>query len=302
MPEHTLEGFELAIEQGADYIEPDLVITKDGVLVVRHDIYLSTTTNVADMPEFSTRRKTVDDRTDWFVEDFALSELKSLRARQAFPGRSKANDDKFLIPTFAEVIELIRRKQQETGRIIGIYPETKAPSRFESLGFDFAALLVQALTANGLNGAGAKVYLQSLEPAILKRLDKMTEVPLVMLVRPVSTEKPNEPNIPLIEIATFADGVGAFKTLLMNERGESSGFVESAHALGLIVHAWTFRNDSYLEDRFTSSDDELARFLGFGVDGFFTDFPDTGVAARDAFRYSCVKCGSLREWRARLHY
>ena len=288
LPEHTLAGFELAIEQGADYIEPDLVITKDGVLVVRHDIYLSTTTNVAEMPAFSTRRKTVEDRTDWFIEDFSLSEIKSLRARQAFPGRSKAFDDKFLIPTFQEVIELVKRKQKETGRTVGIYPETKAPSRFESLGFDFAALLLQTLTSNGLNGAGAKVYIQSLEPAILKRLGKMTELPLVMLARPVSTARPNEPNIPLVQIATFADGVGAYKTLLMNERGESSGFVESAHALGLIVHAWTFRNDSYPEDRFKSSDDELSRFLGIGVDGFFTDFPDTGVAARDAFRHSPI--------------
>ena len=286
LPEHTLEAYERAIDLGADYIEPDLVITKDGVLVVRHDIYLGTTTNVGDIPAFSTRKKTVDDRIDWFVEDFTLSEIKSLRARQAFPGRSREFDDKFLIPTFEEVIQLVKRKQRETGRTVGIYPETKAPARFESLGFDFAALLVQALTANGLNGAGAKVYIQSLEPAILKRLDKMTDVPLVMLVRPVSADKPHEPNMLLAEIARFADGVGAFKTLLLNERGQSNGFVESAHALGLVVHAWTFRNDDYLEEWFTSPGDELSRFLGLGIDGFFTDFPDTGVAARDAFMHS----------------
>ena len=282
LPEHTLEGFERAIDLGADYIEPDLVITKDSVLVVRHDIYLSTTTNVADLPAFSARKKTLDGRTDWFVEDFTLDEIKSLRARQAFPGRSREFDDRFRIPTFEEVMGLIRRKQQETGKTVGIYPETKAPAHFESLGFDFAALLLRALTDNGLNKAGAKVYIQSLEPAILKRLDRMTDLPLVMLVRPLSADQPHEPDMPLAEIATFADGVGPFKTLLMNERGESNGYVESAHALGLLVHAWVFRNDSYLAGPFASAGDELSRFLGFGIDGFFTDFPDTGVAIRDA--------------------
>ncbi|MFZ2507553.1 MAG: glycerophosphodiester phosphodiesterase family protein, partial [Steroidobacteraceae bacterium] len=284
LPEHTLEAFERAIDLGADYIEPDLVITKDGALVVRHDTYLSTTTNVADLPEFSARKRALDDRTDWFVEDFTLAELKSLRARQAFPGRARDFDDNFQIPTFEEVIALVKHKARETGRIVGIYPETKAPAHYESLGFDFAALLVETLAANGLDAGGAKVYIQSLEPAILKRLKSMTELPLIMLVRPVSAERPHEPDMPLAEIATFADGIGAFKTLLINERGDSSGYVEAAHAMGLVVHAWTFRNDSYIEDRFSSYEDELLKFLRLGVDGIFSDFPDTAAAVRDAFR------------------
>jgi glycerophosphoryl diester phosphodiesterase len=283
LPEHTLAAYERAIDLGADYIEPDLVITKDGVLVARHDNQLSHTTNVVDRAEFASRRKAVDDTVDWFVEDFTLAEMKTLRARQAFAGRTREFDDQLEIPTFQEVIDLVKRKQRETGRTIGLYPETKAPSRFASLGFDFARLLLDALVANGLEGPGARVFIQSFEPEVLRQLNSMTELPLIMLVEPISRDEPHRPNIPLTEVATFADGVGAFKMLLLNEAMESTGFVASAHQLGLLVHVWTFRNDSYPQSVFTSPTDEITRYLDLGIDGFFTDFPDTGVAARDAF-------------------
>ena len=283
LPEHTLEAYALAIDQGADYIEPDLVFTADGVLIARHDNYLSTTTDVAQRAAFAARKKQKGDREDWFTEDFTLSEIKSLRAIQSFGGRSAGFDGQYQIPTFQEVIDLVRQKERETGREIGIYPETKLPSHFESLGFDFAGTVVAVLDANGLNRASSPVFIQSFEPEILRRLNDMTDVPLVMLVTPRTRDDVHTPNIPLEEIRQFADGVGASKILLMNQDGESSGFVEQAQALGLFVHAWTFRDDAYPEALFDNGADEIRQFLEIGMDGFFTDFPDTGVKARDTF-------------------
>ncbi|MEX0941355.1 MAG: glycerophosphodiester phosphodiesterase family protein [Pseudomonadales bacterium] len=283
LPEHTLAAYERAIDQGADYIEPDLVITRDGEVVARHDIYLSTTTTVAQVPAFRSRKKRIGDRLDWYVEDFTLAEIKSLKARQAFPGRSGEYDGRFDIPTFQEVIDLVQRKQIETGRKIGIYPETKAPSHFESLGFDFAELLIAVLEKNNLNELGKPVLIQSFEPEILKRLSGMTQLPLVMLVRPASPDALHTPNIELDQIARFADGIGAMKPLLMDVHGESTGLIERAHELGLFVHAWTFRDDAYPAEIFDSAKHEVRHFLAIGIDGFFTDFPDSGVKVRDQF-------------------
>lgn len=283
LPEHTIAAYERAIDLGADFIEPDLVITRDGELVARHDIYLGTTTNVAEVPRFSDRRKVVDGREDWFVEDFTLQELRELRARQAFPGRTREFDDRFPIPTFQEVIDLVQRKREETGRRIGIYPETKAPSHYQSLGHDFAGILLSQLARNGLNSDRAPVFVQSFEPGILKTLRELSTVRLVMLVSPQSREALTTPNIPLEEIATFADGVGPLKVLLMNLDGTDSGFVAQAHSLGLTVHAWTFRDDAYSEAVFDSAEAEIEAFLELGIDGFFTDFADTGVNVRNAY-------------------
>ena len=241
LPEHTLEAYALAIDQGADVIEPDLVFTKDGVLVARHDRYLSTTTDVATHPEFADRKKPNADpndapRDDWWVEDFTLAELKTLRAVQPFAGRSKDFDGLYEVPTFEEVKALVAARAGETGRPVGVYPETKHPGYFQSIGMDFEAPLLATL--DGFDAG--PVFIQSFEPDILKRLKDKTDAKLVQLVY---EETPGAgPNIPLADIAAYADGVGPEKTVIFFDNQPTS-FVEKAHELGLIVHPWTFRAD-----------------------------------------------------------
>lgn len=313
LPEHTLEAYALAIEQGADVVEPDLVFTKDGVLIARHDRYLSTTTNVADKPEFAARRRANDDpadtpREDWWVEDFTLAELKTLRARQPFPGRSKEHDDKFEIPTFAEMLSLVTAKAKEAGRPVGVYPETKHPAYFASVGLDFESPLLKAL--EGFDAG--PVFIQSFEPEILKRLKGKTAAKLVQLV---FEETPGAgPNIPLETIATYADGVGASKNLNFIREDAYGTFNLRAHGLGLFVHFWTFRDDQpnavfnkvLVESGFEGQCDWLMSgpvlcknpegpsTAGAGLDiaafeleyvmqrtdGVFADFPDTAVKRR----------------------
>lgn len=316
LPEHTLEAYALAIDMGADVIEPDLVFTKDGVLVARHDRYLSTTTDVADHTEFANRRRANDDpgdtpRLDWWIEDFTLAELKFLRARQPFPGRSKEFDGLYEIPTFDQILALAERKSKAADRPVGVYPETKHPAFFASIGHDFEEPLLTALKRYD----SGPVFIQSFEPEILKRLKGKTTAKLVQLVyvRPIknSPEAPT-PNILLEEIATYADGVGAEKRLLRDfiaysGAAPTSDFVASAHALALFVHAWTYRDDQTdlgmnqmwaeigsdpgaLEDnglallaRQSNSvpEFELLHDNLIGVDGVFSDFPDTAVRMRE---------------------
>jgi len=281
LPEHTLAAYQLAIEQGADYIEPDLVITRDGVLVARHEHYLSLTTDVASHPEFADRRRKLGDKEDWFSEDFTLAEIRTLRTRQAFPGRDTSHDGRYRIPTLVEVLQLVQYENQKRDRQIGIYPETKVPGHFEALGYDFAGLLLRTLARYGWDREGAPIYIQSFEPDILKALESETRLPLVQLVSAVRTPAGIASNIPLQELATYADGVGAMKWLLLNRQGEDSGFVKAAHELGLKVHIWTLRDDAFRKEAFATAAEEIDTFLGLGIDGFFTDFPDTGVAARN---------------------
>ena len=272
LPEHTIEAYTLAIREGADFIEPDLVMTKDGVLIARHDGYLSTTTNVADLPEFADRKRLVDttsgSRNDWWAEDFTLDEIKSLRARQPFEGRSKAYDDQFEIPTFEQVVALAN----ENG--VGIYPETKSPSRHAAIGLDMKAPLLEAMDA-----FEGPAFIQSFEAGILRELDELTDWKLVQLISgdPRAAMAGHEPL--LEDVAAYADGVGPNKTLLWASPGEPSGFVEEAHALGLSVHPWTFRDDS-LPTSFETPEAEFEAYWALGVDGVFTDFPGTAVPLR----------------------
>lgn len=244
-PEHTLEAYAGAIDFGADVIEPDLVFSRDGVLVARHDRYLSTTTDVADHAEFAARRRVNDDasdaehraRVDWWVEDFTLAELKTLRARQPFPGRSTAFDGRFEIPTLDETLALVAAKAQEAGRPVGVYPETKHPGFYASKGYRFEGPLLAALKDFG----AGRVFIQSFEPEILKRLKGRTKAKLVQLV---FEEAPGAgPNIPLAEISGYADGVGPQKSLVLDGAGERTGLPAQAHAAGLLVHVWTLRNE-----------------------------------------------------------
>jgi glycerophosphoryl diester phosphodiesterase len=306
-PEHTLESYTLAIEQGADFIEPDLVPTKDNVLVARHENAIGGTTNVADHPEFAGRKttKSIDGQaiTDWFVEDFTLAELKTLRAKERLPQLRPDNtryDGQFAIPTFDEVIALAKAETAKRGRTIGVYPETKHPTYFASIGHPTDGLVLAALRKAGWDRADAPVFIQSFEVANLKHLHGLTKVPLIQLVD--AQGGPADGGAPsyaamispagLREVASYAAGLGPNLELLVNGTQPSS-LVADAHAAGLKVHPWTFRAENYfLPAPFKTGPDPRAHggiaeamgaALAIGVDGFFTDFPLDGVRARDAF-------------------
>jgi glycerophosphoryl diester phosphodiesterase len=305
-PEHTLLAYELAIQQGADVIEPDLVPTKDGVLVARHENNITDTTDVIHHPEFADRKvtKTIDGTliTGWFTEDFTLAELKTLRARERLP-QVRPNNTKYdgqaEIPTFDEVIALAKRASKATGRTIGIYPETKHPSYFASIGLPTDAKLVDALKQAGWDRADAPVYIQSFEVKNLQRLKTMTKVRLIQLVdasgAPADDAAPSYAAMVtpegLKQVATYAYGLGPEKSMILPASGEPTSLIADAHKAGLKVHPWTFRAENFfLSPAYRSKDGPAARgdlageiryFLGLGVDGFFTDYPYIGASARD---------------------
>jgi glycerophosphoryl diester phosphodiesterase len=278
-PAHTLEGYALAIELGADYIEPDLVSTKDGHLVARHEPNMIATTDVARRPEFASRRRVavVDGVSEdgFFASDFTLAEVKQLRAVQDFPDRPQQLNGKFGVPTFEEVVALAKRKAEEKGHGIGIYPETKHPTYHESLGLPLEKRLVQAVTDAGWNRLDAPVFIQSFEQSSLIELRNMTPVRLVQLV---DTEELSESA--LETIADYAAGIAPCKRCIAG-----SDVIVRAHAHGLFVHAWTFRNEpQHLAAKYVGNPAaEYLDFYGLGVDGVFSDFPDTAVAARTLF-------------------
>ena len=312
-PEHTLASYELAIELGADYIEPDLVSTKDHVLVARHENDISGTTDVASHPEFADRKttKTVDGNqiTGWFTEDFTLAELKTLRAKERLPDVRPANtafDGLYQIPTFQQVIDLAKRHH------VGIYPETKHPTYFRGIGLPLEEPLVATLRANGYRGPNAKVFIQSFEVGNLERLDRMTDVPLVQLIdevgKPYDFVVSGDPRTyadlikpaGLAEIAGYADGIGPSKNLIVprdaqNRLTHPTTLVRDAHKAGLVVHPWTFRRENnFLPEDFREGNPaspvylqatgdfpaELRLFYKLGVDGVFSDNSDVAVAVR----------------------
>ena len=307
-PEHTLAAYDLAIDQGADFIEPALVPTKDDVLVARHENVIDETTDVAAHPEFADRKttKTIDGQTmtGWFVEDFTLAELKTLRARERLPKLRPANtayDGQFEIPTLAEIIALAKRRSTETGRTIGIYPETKHPTYFAKIGHPTDLPLVAALREAGWDSERAPVFIQSFEVANLKRIHALTRVRLIQLMAgeggPADGAAPSYAQMitptGLRAIAAYAYGIGPDKAMLWNGTTPTV-LVRDAHAVGLRVHPWTYRAENYfVPERFRIGTDpaahgdvaaEIAAGLGLGIDGFFTDYPATGVSARAAAR------------------
>jgi glycerophosphoryl diester phosphodiesterase len=311
-PEHTLASYELAARMGADYIEPDLVITKDGVLVARHEPEIGGTTDVASHPEFASRKttKVLDGVpvTGWFTEDFTLAELRTLRAKERIPDIRQRNtiyDGKYRIPTFQEVIDLSKRLSRELHRQIGIYPETKHPTYFREQGLPLEPRLVEALNRNGLNRAGAKVYVQSFEVTNLIQLHKVLRVPLVQLTSatgaPFDFVDSGDPRTyaditsaaGLREVARYAKGLGPDKNQIIPR--DAAGFllapttlVRDAHRAGLKVHPYTFRaENTFLPADFRSSAvptaygdlfGEIAVFRATGIDGLFTDNTDIAVA------------------------
>jgi glycerophosphoryl diester phosphodiesterase len=281
-PEHTLESYRLAIEMGADFVEPDLVSTMDGVLIARHENEIGGTTDVADRFPDRKRTKTVDGRSiaGWFTEDFTLAEIRTLRARERLPFRSHAYDGQFGIPTFDEVIELAGRLGSARGRAVGVYPETKHPTYFRSIGLPLEDAILASLQTHGLNRRDAPVFIQSFELDNLRALRPKTSVRLVQLVSNTSMLTPDR----LKDIATYADGIGPEKRLVVPVKadgtlGPPTDLVDRAHALGLVVHVWTIRIEKeFLPAGYTGRPEaEFEQFRALGVDGVFTDFPDVAV-------------------------
>jgi glycerophosphoryl diester phosphodiesterase len=308
-PEHTIASYTLAIEQGADYIEPDLVLTKDGILVARHENEISGTTDVSTRPEFAARKatKTIDGQkvTGWFTEDFSLSELKTLRAKERLPLLRKANtayDGQFEIPTFAEILELIKAQEAKTGRRIGVYPETKHPSYFASIGLSHEAVLLKTLAQYGMDKAGSMVFIQSFEVGNLQALHTKTKLPLIQLMED-SGAPADRPDLPyatmanaegLRAVAQYASGIGPNKSMViprtvLGNLGDPTTLVTNAHAVGLKVHPWTFRRENFFLPLSAKSgiipsgigdlESEIRVYLATGIDGLFSDNPAQAVAA-----------------------
>lgn len=313
-PEHTLAAYQLAIEQGADYVEPDLVSTKDGVLVARHENEISGTTDVADHPEFADRRttKTIDGVTvtGWFTEDFTLRELKALRAKERLPQVRPANtayDGLYEVPTLSEVLRLVDRLERRTGRTIGVAPEIKHSTYFDSIGLSMEEPLVATLDRFGLDRKRSAVAIQSFEVGNLEELDRLTAAPLVQLLDasggPFDLAEEGVTYASMLtkkgikRIARYADWLAPNKNWILprdpatGATGEPSNVVGLAHRAGLPVVIWTLRAENqFLATNFRVGTDpnahgdlaaEVEAFLDAGVDAFFTDFPDLGVAARD---------------------
>ncbi len=287
-PEHTLESYQRAIEQGADYIEPDLVMTRDGVLIARHENEIGATTDVAQHPEFAGRRRTQvidgETMTGWFTEDFTLAEIKTLYARERLPALRPANrvfDGRFTVPTFEEIMQLAQgASRTRSGRSrVGVYPETKHPAHFQKLGLAQERPVLETLERHGYGGRGSPVFIQSFDPDNLRQLREMTPLPLVQLLEHEIGD--------VAVIAQYAHCIGIVKTLA------TPTSVAEAHAQGLAVHVFTFRAENeFLPDELRVGQSpaahgdlrgEIARYLAFGIDGFFTDFPAIGVAVRDAW-------------------
>ena len=303
-PEHTIASYTLAIEQGADYIEPDLVLTKDGVLVARHENEISETTNVADKPEFADRKvtKTVDGRkmTGWFTEDFTLTELKTLHAKERLPQLRKDNmafDGQFEIPTFEEILTLAKAHD------VGVYPETKHPSYFASIGLPHEAPLLAMLTKFGHVTKDAPIFIQSFEVENLKAIRPKTKLRLIQLMdekgSPPDRSDLTYPQMATAEglktVATYADGIGPNKGLviprtLVGNLGTPTTLVADAHKVGLAVHPWTFRRENYFLPLAQKSGvdprsvgdvkAEMKAYLATGIDGFFSDNVAEAVSAR----------------------
>lgn len=333
LPAHTLEGYALAIELGADFIEPDLVSTKDGHLIARHEPNMIATTDVASRPEFASRRRTVivDGAADtgFFASDFTLAEIKRLRAVQDFAERPQQFNGKFEIPTLEEIIELAKRKSKEKDRPIGIYPEVKHSTYHKSIGLPIEKRLIAILAAAGWNHRDAPVIIQSFEQSNLKELRKLTPLRLIQLIdandvnpdgsldftapfdRPFDWTASGDPRLlartfgflttdeGLREVKTYADGIGPWKRYIVSTvaanlpgPGEASlkllpagNLIARAHEVGLFVHTWTFRNEQrrLVSDYAGNPVNEYLQFYRLGIDGLFSDFADTAVAARVLF-------------------
>ncbi|MFI6105414.1 glycerophosphodiester phosphodiesterase [Streptomyces sp. NPDC051310] len=318
-PEHTLGAYQLALDMGAHVIEQDLVPTKDGHLVCRHENDITGTTDVADHPEFASRRttKTVDGTalTGWFTEDFTLAELKTLRAKERIPGTRQENtvyDGRWAVPTFEEVLRWAEKEGRRRGHPVWLHVETKHPTYFRALGLGLEERLARLLRRYGRDGADSPTFLQSFEPTSMQRMAKLVRTPRVVLLwtaddRPWDFRETGDPRTVadlitprgLQWIASFAQGIGPLLDLVIprgedGRLGEPTTLVRDAHAKGLVLHPYTLRNEnSFLPADFRRGTDPTAfgdvfgayeAYFATGIDGIFTDHPDTGLLAAADFR------------------
>ncbi|MGV3522894.1 MAG: glycerophosphodiester phosphodiesterase [Candidatus Sericytochromatia bacterium] len=301
LPEHTLEAYARAIEQGADYIEPDLVVTRDGHLVARHENEIGETTDVASRFPERKRTQLIDGQpmTGWFIEDFSLAEVKQLKARQRLSFRDQSHNGQYPVPTLDEIAGLLRETEAKTGRKVGLYLETKHPSHFQRIGLPIEPRLLRFLRAQHLDRTDAPVFIQSFEMGNLQWLNRHVDVPLIQLIEEVgqpadqigtgisyaSMLSPQG----LAQVKTYADGIGPYKRLIVPEREGKlqppTDLIERAHALGLKVHPWTFRSDKeYLATDYNAQTEaEYHQFFDLGVDGVFSDFPADAFRARQSW-------------------
>jgi glycerophosphoryl diester phosphodiesterase len=269
---------------GADFIEPDLVSTRDGVLIARHENEIGGTTDVASRFPDRKATKVIDGKsvTGWFTEDFTLAEIRTLRARERLAFRSHDYDGQFQVPTFDDVVALAQVLGQKHQRPVGVYPETKHPSYFRSIGLPLEARLLASLEAHGWNRRVAPVFIQSFEAGNLRELRQETTVRLIQLGATAAMFDEGGLRV----IASYADGIGAEKSLVLPDGpdglvGAPTDLVARAHAAGLLVHVWTIRVDKeFLPAAYRGRPEaEFVRFRDLGVDGIFTDFPDVAVRA-----------------------
>ncbi|MFG3498493.1 glycerophosphodiester phosphodiesterase [Streptomyces sp. NPDC047928] len=318
-PEHTLGSYQLALDMGADVIEQDLVPTKDGHLVCRHENDITATTDVADHPEFASRKttKTVDGTalTGWFTEDFTLAELKTLRAKERIPGTRQENtlyDGRWAVPTFDEVLRWAEREGRRRGRQVWLHVETKHPTYFRALGLGLEERLARLLRRYGRHRADSPTFLQSFEPTSMERMSRLVATPRVVLLwtpddRPWDFVEAGDPRTVadlvtpegLDWIASYAQGIGPLLDLVIpkgadGRLGTPTTLVRDAHARGLVLHPYTLRNEnSFLPADFRRGTDPTAygdvfgayaAYFATGIDGIFTDQPDTGLLAAADFR------------------
>jgi hypothetical protein len=333
-PEHTLASYKLAIERGADFIEPDLVSTKDGVLIARHEVNIKDTTDVATRPEFSDRftTKIIDGvaESGWFADDFTLAEIKTLRAIERLAFRDQSYNGQFEVPTLQEIIDFVKQVETDTGKKIGIYPETKHPTYHDSVGLSLEEPLVDILKKNDFTDP-SRVFIQSFEVGNLKELNQKIDVPLIQLLDATDValdgtlieKQPYDFVVSgdsrtygdlrtpegLKEVATYADGIGPWKRMIVSVKGTDAdgdgkaddingdgavndadkttlpptSLITDAHNAGLLVHPYTFRNENvFLAADYQGNPElEFQQFIKLGVDGYFTDFPGTGDKVRD---------------------
>lgn len=275
LPEHTLPAYAVAHGMGADYIEPDLVMTSDGRFICLHDVHLEATTNVEDV--FPDRARE-DGR--WYAADFTVEEIGRLRATERLDGRFPKGAGRFRVPTFAEMIELVQGMNRSSGRNVGIYPELKAPSWHRAEGLPMEEALLEILERHGYREPGARVFVQSFELESLKRLRALgSKLPQVLLMAEVEQYRRFLSPEGMAGIADFADGIGPAKTMIERQRE----LVVWAREAGLLVHPYTFRADR-TPDRYENLTDEIRGHLfGFGVNGVFTDHPDVARGAIDSY-------------------
>jgi glycerophosphoryl diester phosphodiesterase len=322
LPEHTLPAYALAILQGADYIEPDLVSTRDGVLIARHENEIGGTTDVADHEEFAARRRVqrVDGQEvdGWFTEDFTLAELKTLRARERIPLLRPGNalhNDKLQLVTFEEILAYLAEvnaiREQGGFKPVGVYPETKHPTHFASIGLALEAPLLASLDKGRLL---APVFIQSFEVGNLQQLRRQCGYPLVQLMSAEGGPWDQQPKSQsgeypamlsregLRRVAGYANAIGVQKTLAMRESEGSAltamSLIDDAHAAGLDVHAWTFRAENhFLPSGLRHGNDpaahgdmagEIGLFVAAGVDGVFCDHPGLARSAIDAAQRNSI--------------